>query len=141
MVQHLFGFIQGITAETDPKPQTPKKKFQCRRSANTRRILGDKPQKATVLKTRCKLLLDNGLQICYNDPLENGTEPRRDEMEPKKTVVEWFLVNRGYWRTGLYIRTVERGRRFGMIEIEPTGKLPKPRLFLRPDNVRPMEIK
>lgn len=141
MVQYLFRFIQTIAVETDPKPSTTEKKFRSRHSTNNRRILGDQPPKAAVLKTRHKILLDNRLQICYNDPLENGTEPRGGEMEPKKTIVEWFLVNRGYWRTGLYIRTVERGRRFGMIEIEPTGKLPKPRLFLRPDNVRPMEIR
>ena len=140
MVQHLFGFVQEINIETDPNASPAKKSFRLPYSADRRRIRGDEGGKTAILKTRRKLFLDNRLHICYNDPLKNGTEPEGDEMEPKKTVIEWFLVKRGYWRTGLYIRTVERGRRFGMIEIEPTGQLPKPRLYVKPDNVRPMTV-
>lgn len=61
------------------------------------------------------------------------------EFVPEITV-EWFVANRGYWRTGIYIRTIERGRRFGWVEIAPTGGLPKPKIKVKPDHVRPMKI-
>lgn len=64
-------------------------------------------------------------------------EPETIELRPG-TPVNWFLPNRGYWRTAEYVRTIERGRRFGMIEIRPTAGLPKKRLFVRPEYVKPI---
>ena len=137
MVQQLFEFVPKITIEIEENTTSTKKNFRSCRSANDRRIRGDKSEKQAILKTRRNLFLDKWLQICYNGPSKNGTEPEGGQMDPENRI-EWFLPDRGYWRTGIYIRTIERGRRFGMIEIEPTGKLPKPRLFVKPDHVRPM---
>ena len=52
--------------------------------------------------------------------------------------VEWFVARRGYWRTAEYVRTIKRGHRRGKIEIRPTGGIPKKRLFIRPEYVKPM---
>ena len=64
-------------------------------------------------------------------------EPETTRLRPGMAV-EWFLIDRGYWRTAEYVRTIKRGRRLGMIEVRPTAGVPKSRLFVRPDHVKPI---
>jgi hypothetical protein len=138
MVQELFEFVPGITIDVDQNTTSTKKKFRSRRPPHGRGIRRVESKKRPVLHSPDKLFLDNGLYLCYNIPLKNRADDQEGEMG-RENVVEWFVANRGYWRTGIYIRTIERGRRFGWIEIAPTGGLPKPRIKLKPDHVRPFK--
>lgn len=42
-------------------------------------------------------------------------------------------------RTGKFIRIVERGRKFGLVRIEPTAGVPKKTVYIRPELVEPIK--
>ncbi len=54
------------------------------------------------------------------------------------TPIEWFAPKREIWRTGIFVRMIQRGRRRGMVEIEPTAGVPKKRLIIPAECVKPI---
>ena len=58
-------------------------------------------------------------------------------MEKGDTV--WFFTPNGGWRTGKYVRTIERSRRkLSMMIIEPTSAYRK-QVIVSQDHVKPLE--
>lgn len=52
--------------------------------------------------------------------------------------VNWWSDATGY-RTGKFIRIVERGRKFGLVQIEPTDAVPRKTVYIQPEHVEPIK--
>ncbi len=49
--------------------------------------------------------------------------------------IVWWKTNETGSRTGKFIRVVERGRKFDLVQIEPTDAVPRKTVYIRPEYV------
>lgn len=47
----------------------------------------------------------------------------------------WYYDDNGGWRTGKELRTVNRGKKRNLVEIEPSCDIGKRRVYVRPERV------
>lgn len=57
-------------------------------------------------------------------------------MNPGDSVYWWSFATGS--RTGRFVRIVKRGRNRGLARIEPTGGIPRKKVFVKPELVEPI---
>lgn len=55
--------------------------------------------------------------------------------------IVWWQTRETGSRTGKFIRIVERGRKFGLVQIEPTDAVPRKTVYVQPEHVDPVKPK
>ena len=58
-------------------------------------------------------------------------------MKPGDSVYWWSFATGS--RTGRFVRIVKRGRNRGLIRIEPTGGIPRKKVFIKAEFVEPIK--
>lgn len=57
----------------------------------------------------------------------------------KKGDIVEFYDPRGGWRVGTFIRTIERGKKFGMVQVQITIPAYERKVYVRPDEVKALK--
>ena len=70
--------------------------------------------------------------------IERGEKAKGEKME-HGAVVEFYLPECGN-HTGTYIKTVEKGKRFGLMEIKTTCGVPRITVYVRPEEVKKITV-
>lgn len=51
--------------------------------------------------------------------------------------IVWWKTDAKGSRTGRFVRTVKRGHNAGLVQIEPTDGIPRKKVYIAPEHVKP----